>query len=124
MNVELPPLHSNYLHAVIESVEIGPRRAIVLGLRTMEWHGSQGEYREPHRLRFGGISNLEDVRQFFALGVPIEIAWLRYASNQTSKPGELYFEIEAERTDDSLLIRCQHLQYVAADPTLRVRIWF
>ena len=107
----LPPLVDNLSDALIDQVSVGPRREITLSFITV---GSNGrfDYNCPVRVRFGGIKNLVEASGFFA-EKPYghsEVAWLRYAEQPRSKPGDLFLELVFERVDCSLVLHCSSLQ--------------
>lgn len=102
----LPDLKHDFHHALIDSVRVGPRREVTMTIQALLWEGSRG-YRSPNiYLRCGGIVNLEEVKAFFSKCPSLEVAWLNYTESQKSKPGNLFIELQSERTDDKLIIQC------------------
>ena len=47
-----------------------------------------------------------DKEAFFNTGPSLEVARLEFARSQESKPGNLFVELQAERTDHKLIIQC------------------
>ena len=113
-HVELPSLGHDFSHASIEHVAVGPRRDVTLTLSVHVDYRPCNPVPEPHpvRVRFGGVENFAEVSAFFAAGPHerSELAWLRYAGGQESKPGDLFFELVFERIDARLVIRCSSLE--------------
>jgi hypothetical protein len=109
MVMELPNLKHDYHHALIDSVRIGPRREVTMTIQALLWEGQRG-YGSPNiYIRCGGITNLDEVKAFFGKCPSLEVAWLGYAESQKSKPGNLFIELQSERTDDKLIIQCSSI---------------
>ena len=107
--MELPNLRHDFHHALIDSVRIGPRCEVTMTIQALLWEGQRG-YRSPNiYLRCGGIVNFDEVKTFFSKYPRLELAWLDYAKSQKSKPGNLFIELQSERTDDKLIIRCSSI---------------
>ena len=107
--MKLPDLKHDFHHAFIDSVQVGPRREVTMTIQALLWEGSSG-HRSPNiYLRCGGIANFDEVKVFFNMSPSLEVAWLEYAESQKSKPGHLFIELQAERTDDKLIIQCSSL---------------
>lgn len=107
-----PPIR-DFRHAVIKGAASGPRREVTLVIAPLAWRGQNGSHEEDVRVRFGGVENFDEVAAFF--GDPdhrgwFELADLRYATAEPSKPGRLRFDLIAEREDVCLVIRCGSLQ--------------
>ncbi len=104
--MKLPDLKHDFHHALIDSVKVGPRRELTMTIQAVLWKGQRG-YRSPNiYLRCGGITNFDEVIAFFNKSPSLEVAWLDYAQSQKSKPGNLFIELQSERTDDKLIIQC------------------
>ena len=113
MPVKLPDLKHNFHHALVESVQFGPRREVTMTIQALLWEGPSG-HRSPNiYLRCGGIVNFDEVEAFFRMRPSLEVAWLDYSKSQTSKPGNLFIELQAERTDAKLIIQCSSLSVIA-----------
>ena len=98
----------NFNHAIIEKYETGPRQELTLYLRPLLWKGSSGFHStELTKLRFGGISDLADAKQFLDTFYNLEIAFIRF--NPDSKKMQLIIEIAAERTDESVQFQCRNI---------------
>ena len=109
----LPPLVHDFRHAVIKGATIGPRREVTLAISLLAWRGLDGTHEDDIRVRFGGIENFAEVAAFF--GDPnhqgwLELADLRYATTEPSRPDKLRFDLIAERIDAHLVVRCGRLQ--------------
>ena len=48
----------------------------------------------------------KEVKAFFNTGPSVEVARLEFARSRKSKPGNLFVELQAERTDHKLIIQC------------------
>ncbi len=109
--MELPSLQYNFDDAHIDAVSFGPRREFTLTMTIFLREGPNYRPVEGIRVRFGGVENLDQVRDFFAT-IPYErseLAWLEYDRSLRSKPGHLHFEIEFERIDARLKVHCKTL---------------
>jgi len=109
--VKLPDLKHGFHHALIDSVRVGPRREVTMTIQALLWEGQSGHRRPNIYLRCGGIVNFDEVKAFFNVYPSLEVAWLDYAKSQKSKPGNLFIELQAERTDDNLIIQCSSLSF-------------
>jgi len=109
-DMELPDLKYEYSHCVINSVKIGPRREITLSIQILEWIGQSGQLSSAKPLRFGGIVNFDEVKDFFSQNLPLDLAYLRYSNSHHSKPNNLFVELHSERTADKLIIQCSSIQ--------------
>jgi hypothetical protein len=110
--MRLPELVHDFDHARIVDVVIGPRREVALVIAPLVWDGHNGRSGQPVSVRFGGIVNYEEVCRFFS-GAPhekSELAWLRYADEPRSKPGQLFFELVFERSAARLTAQCSGMQ--------------
>ena len=107
--MQLPDLKHDFHHALIDSVQIGPRREVTLTIQALLLEGPSGHRGPNIYLRCGGIVNFDEVKAFFNTNPSLEVAWLDYAKSQKSKPGNLFVELQAERTDDKLIIQCSSL---------------
>jgi hypothetical protein len=107
--MNLPDLKHDFHHALIDSVQVGPRREVTMTIQALLWEGQSGHLSPNIYLRCGGIVNFDEVKAFFNMRPSLEVAWLDYAKSEKSKPGNLYFELQAERTDDKLIIQCSSL---------------
>lgn len=104
------PLPHTFHEGIIEDFQLGPRRELILTIsvallppgRTagrMEWYD--------FRVRFGGITNFEEVRSFFSPGVKREeVSCLAYDKDELSRPNRLIFRLEMMGDYDPLIIRC------------------
>ncbi len=110
--MQLPSLQYNFDHAQIDVVSIGPRKEFTLTITVLTWEGSQGQPVGGIQVRFGGVENLDQITEFFAAQPQqkSELTWLRYDPAKQSKSGHLYFEIQFERIDARLQVRCSTLQ--------------
>ena len=107
--MKIPGLKYDFHHAHIDSVQVGPRREVTMTIQALLWEGQSG-HRSPNiYLRCGGIVNFDEVKVFFNMFPTLEVAWLDYAEAQKSKPGNLLVQLQAERTDDKLIIQCSSL---------------
>jgi len=62
------PLHAEYHDGVVELIELGPRREVVLTVRLDPvWNNGDGTTR---RLRFSAIENFDEVSGFFQRAGP------------------------------------------------------
>jgi hypothetical protein len=122
--MKLPDLKHDYYDAHIADVKIGPRREVTL---TMQIHVPNRNYwlgYETIILRFGGIVNFEAVKKFFDGLVqrltPIEtidrLHYLRYATDQSSKPGSLFVEMEFDRSGEQIRIHCSNISVSTGKP--------
>ena len=107
--MKLSSLKYDYAHARIMCAEICPRREARLSIEILEWEGQNGHYSVPKALRFGGISNIEEVERFFIDHVPLELSWLGYSEAHVSKPGAFLVKVVAERSNSEMLITCSTL---------------
>lgn len=107
--MKLPDLKHDFHHAVIDSVQVGPRREVTMTIQALRWEGVSGHLRPNIYVRCGGIVNFDEVKAFFNTNPSLEVAWLEYTRSQKSKPGNLFVELQAERTDDKLIIQCSSL---------------
>jgi len=104
--LNLPSL-PDFSHAILESVSIGPRRAVMLTLSPLVWVGSQGHHGPPITVRLGGIVGFDEVVAFFAeQRLPADIAGLDYAAGHVFKPNTLFLEIVFERVEARIIIQC------------------
>ncbi len=110
MEMRLPDLKHNFSHSFLEGVAIGPRHEITLSIRLLEWSGHKGKLSDPKLIRFGGIINFEEVSAFFKEHETMELSKLAFSSSHASKPGGIYIQIHAERTEDKILIHCSNIQ--------------
>ena len=108
--MELPDLKHDYSHSVINGVIIGPRREVTLSIQILEWAGQSAQLSAITPLRFGGIVNFNEVKEFFGQHQIMELAYLRYSSSHHSKPSNLFVELHSEHTDDKLVIQCSSIQ--------------
>lgn len=108
--MKLPDLKYDYSHSFINGIKIGPRREVTLSIQLLEWFGGLGEFTPAKSLRFGGIVNFEEVKEFFTQHQTLELVYLRYSTTYHSKPGNLFVELHSERTDDKLVIQCSSIQ--------------
>ena len=110
--MELASLTSDFNHASIQNVTIGPRREVMLEIAPLVWNGSRGRYADGVRVRFGGIENFAEVSAFFAADPhkQSELAELSYADGRKSKPGRLFVELVFERIDARLVVQCSSVQ--------------
>ena len=106
---QLPDHHFN--HAIFDSVVLGPRRELTLGLRPLVWAGHQGHHGPAVTVRFGGIVNIEEVKALFEAShhEHSELSHLDYDKQYASKPGDLYLRIEFERVEAQIVIHCHSL---------------
>lgn len=107
----IPDLETDFSHAAVNDVLLGPRRELTLVLRPLTWTGDKGSYGAPVRVRFGGIVNFDAVQTFFA-DAPQErsdLAYLRFDETTPSKPGHLFFDLAFERVDAQIGIACGSL---------------
>ncbi|MGC4002574.1 MAG: hypothetical protein QM811_05285 [Pirellulales bacterium] len=104
----LPSLKYEYNNARIVGLTIGPRREILLELCLLSWADTAGRCDTKVHVRFGGIKNFEEVKAFLKVGhhETSELAYLRYSTNQPSKPGQLSIDISFERVDAVICIEC------------------
>ena len=109
--MKLPDLKHDFHHALIDSVQVGPRREVTMTIQALLWEGQSGHRSANIYLRCGGIANFDEVKAFFNTCPSLEVAWLDYAKCQKSKPGNLFIELQAERTDDKLIIQCCSLSF-------------
>ena|SRR5687768_9434713 len=107
--MQLPELKHDLHHALIGSVQVGPRREVSMTIQALLWEGQSGHRGPNIYLRCGGIVNFDEVKEFFNKSPSLEVAWLDYAKSQKSKPGNLFVELQGERTDDKLIIQCSSL---------------
>ena len=107
--MNLPDLKHDFHHALIDGVQVGPRREVTMTIEVLLWEGQSGHRSSNIYLRCGGIVNFDEVKAFFSMCPSLEVAWLDYAKSQKSKPGNLFVELQAERTDDKLIIQCSSL---------------
>lgn len=62
------PLHAEYHDGVVEAIELGPRREVVLTVRLDPvWNNGDGTTR---RLHFSAIQNFDEVSGFFGRAGP------------------------------------------------------
>ena len=104
--MKLPDLKHDFHHALIDSVQVGPRREATMTIQVLLWEGQSGHLSPNIYLRCGGIANFDEVKAFFNTCPSLEVAWLDYAKSQKSKPGNLFIELQAERTEGNLIIQC------------------
>ena len=118
--IGLPAL-PDFSHANIESVTVGPRRAITMEISPLIWVRDQGHYGPPFTVRLGGIVNFDEVSELFAANhhKRSELAWLRYAMAYISKPGEQYLDLIFERVEARIVIHCQRV--TVNDPPVNPR---
>ena len=107
--MKLPDLKHDFHHAHVNSVQVGPRREANMTIQVLLWDGQSGHLSPNIHLRCGGIVNFDEVKAFFNTSPSLEVAWLDYARSQKSKPGNLFLELQAERSDDKLIIQCSSL---------------
>ena len=110
--MQLPDLKHDFHHALIDSVQFGPRREVTMTIQALLFEGPSGQRSPNIYLRCGGIVNFDEVKAFFNTSPSLEVAWLDYAKSQKSKPGNLFIELQAERTDDKLIIQCSSLSVI------------
>jgi hypothetical protein len=110
-SVNLPSLVHNFDHSRIDKVNIGPRRECTLYVALLVWDGPNGRYVEGVQVRFGGIENFDTAVEFFGAAPEqqSELAWLKYATDRRSKPGQLFFDLVFERIEAQLRIECSSL---------------
>jgi hypothetical protein len=108
----LPILVHDFSHAYIDDIAIGPRREVTLKVTVLVRNGTTFHMVEGINVRFGGIENFAEASSFLATQPHhlSELAWLRYATGERSKPGCLYFDLVFERIDAKLVIKCSSLQ--------------
>ena len=104
----LPSLVHDYNDARIEGFAVGPRREITLDISILSWNGSTGRYGATVQVRFGAVTNLDKVAEFFESGHQhrSELAYIRYSETSPSKPGHLFIDVAFERTDARICIAC------------------
>ena len=107
--MQLPDLKHDFHHAFIDSVQLGPCREVTMTIQALLWEGPSGRMGPNIYLRCGGIVNFDEVKAFFNTSPSLEVAWLDYAKSHQSKPGNLFVELQAERTDNKLVIQCSSL---------------
>ena len=118
--MELPPFENNFNHSVIRELSTGPRREATLLLHPLVWVGDQGHFGYAIRVRFGGITNVDEVNALFAtyLQVGGELAWICYDRSRVSKPGCLFFHLECERVEAGVTIQCCNIDVEEVSPPL------
>ncbi|WP_337176276.1 hypothetical protein [Paludisphaera sp.] len=108
--MDLPELGLDFGGTWCDRFQIGPRRELKLTI--WEFDG------RPHsNVRFGGIHNFDEVKAVFAPLTHEILHHLRYSRSEPSKPDRLVFDIEFDRWDEPVVIRCSKLQIAAG--TLR-----
>lgn len=126
MQEQIIPLKKNYIWSFVDSIEVGPRREITLFVKL--WHKdilyrndhNWKQNREPDTIapiRFGGIQNFEEVKDFFknvAVGIAKTgsshlIGGFGYDSTHESKANEIYFLIWFQNSGDKIIIQCQNV---------------
>jgi hypothetical protein len=107
-----PPLPHNFHDGEIAALTFGPRRELTMRISvallppghtagTMPWFDYQ--------LRFGGIDNYEEVRNFFSRAEPVSrIASLNYADDERSRANRLIVRLKID-DDSQLRIHCRTL---------------
>ena len=118
----LPSLVYGYNHADMDGFSVGPRREITLDIRLLSWNGSVGEYGPPVQVRFGAVTNLDAVADFFGAGhhQRSELAFIRYSRTLRSKPGHLFIDVAFERIDAQICIACGNVSVrdIPASPAI------
>jgi len=110
--MQLPDLKHDFSDALIQGVTFGPRQEMTLRILTGRWIGQTGYYNVPIALRFGGIKNLDVLREFFASSPHLqsELAHLSYDKDHKSKPGHLFVDLTFERIDARTIIECSSIK--------------
>ena len=108
--MKLPEIQHDFSHSLITNAVAGPRRELSLTLQILRFEGSQGRYDNSIIARFGGITNIDEVKSFFANSFhsQSELAVLRYNEKSVSKPGHIFIELAFERIEAHLVIQCAH----------------
>jgi len=114
--INLPELEYDFYGAVLVSILFGSRREMTLTFELWPRVGKQlsASFRQGEgvdiAVRFGGVHNFEDVKAYWeSWRQNPSLHYLRYCDGKHSKPGSLFFEIEFDRTDDHIMIHCQHI---------------
>ena len=110
--MELPNLKHDYYDALVREARLGPRRELSLCLELRE--EAPGGERKAVTIRFGGITNFDEVSLFFERFESSPSRWerlhfLRYSAERTSKPNNLLIEIQFDRTGDEVDICCRNV---------------
>ena len=110
--MELPNLKHDYYDALIREARLGPRRELSLSLELSD--EAQGGERKAVTIRFGGITNFDEVSLFFEHFESSPSRWeglhfLRYSAERTSKPNNLLIEMQFDRTDDEVCVGCRNV---------------
>jgi len=92
----------DFYGAIIREAKLGPRHELILSIET--WPHSQQQFGggEEVRLRFGAITNYEEVKRFFATTPTESLHYLRYSKKST--PRKHVIEIEFDRSEARITI--------------------
>lgn len=117
----LPDLEYDFYGAIIHQAKFGPRREVTLtmelwptasnGQRKRVWSPGDGK---KITVRFGGIHNYPEIDGFFSgwekqIDKWNSLHYLAYAKEKSSKPGNLYFTMEFDRSGDRVMVHCQSI---------------
>ena len=92
----------DFYGAVIRETKLGPRHELILSIET--WPHPQPQFGggKVVRLRFGAITNYEEVKRFFATIPSDSLHYLRYSSKPT--PRKHVIEIEFDGSEARITI--------------------
>jgi hypothetical protein len=110
--LQLPEISKRFCEAGISDVTYGPRQEFTLACHELIWEGLNGHYSEAITyIRFGGVTNLDAVREFFATRPHdrSELGAIVYAKDHVSKTGRIFVEIFFERIDAKLSVQCRNI---------------
>jgi hypothetical protein len=92
----------DFYGAIIRQATLGPRRELVLRIEAWPHPNPKFGDGDVVTLRFGAISNYEEVKQFFATVPTDSLHYLRYSSK--SSPRRNVIEMEFDRSEARITI--------------------
>jgi hypothetical protein len=99
--MDLPDLGLVFYGATIDQARVGPRRELALDFSDMAGN--------PYaRVRFGGITNFDEVKAFFQTPPADGLHFLRYDPAEASKPGRLVVELGFDRSEERCVVCCSN----------------
>lgn len=105
--MDLPELLLDYNSTYCDEFYLGPRRELNMTIRDFS-----GKLHS--KVRFGGIANFDEVKEVFATLTSENLHHVRYNRSEPSKPGKLVVDIQFDRWDEPIVIRCSKLEVAEA----------